>query len=48
MIELILISVNLGFQVIERIFKYSKKRSKLKSECCGGKIEYETEKEKPK
>jgi hypothetical protein len=46
MLEIILISINLGFQILERIFKYTKKHTIIKSECMNNTLTIETEIEK--
>ena len=45
-ITTILIIVNLSFNIIERLIKYTKKHTKFKSQCLGNQLEYETETEK--
>jgi hypothetical protein len=42
----ILVIVNLSFNLLERIFSYSYKHTKIHSECMGNKIDIDTEKKK--
>jgi hypothetical protein len=42
-IQLILIAINLGFNLIERVFKYTKKTVNIHSECMGNKLDYSNE-----